>query len=153
MKVVSTVRGLWILLLTAVLIGGCGNPAADQGQAKRERTDLVNALRSKGIIVDTRGSVEQPFLHPRSGTRFQLTGGSLSGPAEIQIYEYDSTKDVTADASSIRPDGSGAANVIVEWIAPPHFFAKGHILVIFVGTDPSLTQVLTDELGPQFAGG
>ena len=55
------------------------------------------------------------------------------------------------DASQIEPDGS-LKTMMITWIAPPHFFRKDRLIVIYLGADPAVLMILTDALGPQFAG-
>lgn len=38
------------------------------------------------------------------------------------------------------------------WAAPPHFFRKERAFVLFLGDDPAMLDLLTQLLGPQFAG-
>jgi hypothetical protein len=52
----------------------------------------------------------------------------------------------------LRSDGGGTATTIVDWVAPPHFFLKGRVLVLYVGSDPAVQKLLAGVLGPQFAG-
>jgi hypothetical protein len=42
--------------------------------------------------------------------------------------------------------------VIVDWVAPPHFFLKGRVLVLYVGSDPAVLAALRAVLGAQVAG-
>ena len=102
--------------------------------------------------MDISGTVAQPFLHPRSGTTIRMSGSALNAPADLQLFEYASAVDAQGDAHQIRADGSGAANTIVDWVAPPHFFLKGRVLVIYVGNDSAVVNLLRNLLGPQFAG-
>ena len=41
---------------------------------------------------------------------------------------------------------------MVDWVAPPHFFLKGRVVVIYVGSDTGIVSLLTNVLGSQFAG-
>jgi hypothetical protein len=43
--------------------------------------------------------------------------------------------------------------VTVDWIAPPHDYQRGRVIVIYTGDDEAITRLLTAVLGPQFAGG
>jgi hypothetical protein len=104
------------------------------------------------VTVDVSGTIAQPFLHPDSGTTVQLSGGTLAAPADLQLFEYGSSAAAGADAHQIRADGSGTATTTVDWVAPPHFFLKGRVLVIYVGKDPATINLLTSVLGTQFAG-
>ena len=40
----------------------------------------------------------------------------------------------------------------ISWIAPPHFFRKERVIVLYLGTDAKVLAVLTELLGAQFAG-
>jgi len=41
---------------------------------------------------------------------------------------------------------------MVTWMAPPHFFKSGQMLVIYVGDDAAVLDPLKVVLGEQFAG-
>ena len=101
--------------------------------------------------------VQRPFLRPK-GTLLRLSGGDLAAPAEVESYNYDDRDLDTngaaaaqADAAQIQPDGQPKTGS-VAWPAPPHFFLKERVLVLYVGSDPTVLARLTDLLGPQFAG-
>lgn len=117
----------------------------------QDQVSLIDALR-KSVTVDISGTVAQPFLHRQSGTAVRLSGPSLAAPADVQFFEYASAADAQADAHRIRADGRGTATTQVDWVAPPHFFLKGRVLVIYVGSDPAVISLLRNLLGPQFAG-
>jgi hypothetical protein len=38
------------------------------------------------------------------------------------------------------------------WIAPPHFFKSGRLIVLYIGEAPAVLEALADTLGPQFPG-
>ena len=40
----------------------------------------------------------------------------------------------------------------VDWIAPPHFYHTGRVIVLYVGSNADLIRLLEATLGPQFAG-
>jgi hypothetical protein len=104
------------------------------------------------VTVDISGGISQPFLHAPSGTIVRLSGGPLTTAADLQLFEYSSPSAASADAKQIRPDGSGNATTIVDWVAPPHFFLKERVLVIYVGSDTAIVSLLSSVLGSQFAG-
>jgi hypothetical protein len=118
----------------------------------QDQVSFIDALRSKNVTVDISGTLVQPFLHPQSGTTVRLSGGTLAAPADVQLFEYGTAAAAATDAHQIRADGSGNATTIVDWIAPPHFFLKGRVLVIYVGNDRGVVSLLSSLLGPQFAG-
>jgi hypothetical protein len=143
-----------VLVLIALLLTACGTVQGPQshGGPVQDQVSLIDALRGKNLTVDITGGVSQPFLHPQSGTTIRLSGGALAAPADVQLFEYGSAASAETDAHQIRADGSGNATAIVDWVAPPHFFLKGRVMAIYVGTDPVVVSLLQGLLGAQFAG-
>jgi hypothetical protein len=66
------------------------------------------------------------------------------------MYEF-ADEAAAAEAGRIGPDRN-PPTVIVEWVAPSHFFRAGRVIVLYVGTDPAVLEALAALLGPQFAG-
>ena len=120
----------------------------EHGGPVEDQVSLTDALR-RSVTVAISGGTAQPFLHPASGTTL---AAPMSSPADIQAYEYGSAESAEAKGRQIRPDGSGTATTVVDWISPPHFFLKGRILVLCVGNDAPVLSLLRSVLGPQFAG-
>jgi hypothetical protein len=158
------------VLVAAVLGAGCDNgssagsgladtstSAVSHGGAVHDHVSFVDNLRGRGVAVEIVGTVRQPFLRP-SGTRLRLTGGGLAQPVLLESYNYDSTdlgsdatSAVTQDAAAISPDGTPKMGR-ESWTAPAHFFRADRVLVLYVGSDATALILLTDLLGPQFAG-
>ncbi len=147
----------------SVLIVGCGiasansTPIGSHGGPVRDHVSLVDTLRAQGVTVEPMSQVEQPFLRAK-GTVLMLSGGTLKQSGEIQSFNYDDTdlgtngiKAAEEDASNIQPDGN-TRTMMIEWIAPPHFFRKERVIVIYVGSDASTLALLKQVLGAQFAG-
>ena len=132
---------------------GCDGPASDHVM-------LVDRLRCGGMQVDIGESVTLPFLRP-SGTKLLLSGGGISGKAEVQSFNYDDTdlgsdgRAVSeADARKFAPDGSLVdRNQRIYYAGTPHLFRRDRVLVIYAGDDRAVVTVLTKLLGSQFAGG
>ena len=143
-----------LLVVIALLLTACGTVQGPQshGGPVQDQVSLIDALRAKNVTVDISGGVSQPFLQPQSGTTIRLSGPALAAPADVQIFDYGSASAASADAHQIRADGSGNATAIVDWVAPPHFYLKGRVLVIYVGSDPAVLSLLQSLLGRQFAG-
>jgi len=142
-----------LLVLTALVLTACGTVQGPQshGGPVQDQVSLIDALR-KTVTVDISGTISQPFLKPQSGTTVRLSGGPLTSAAELQLLEYGSAAAAQADGHQIQADGSGTATTIVDWVAPPHFFLKGRVMVLYVGSDPAVLSLLQSLLGPQFAG-
>jgi hypothetical protein len=66
---------------------------------------------------------------------------------------YDASR-LSADGTSLRPSfipGGGQAGDL-DFIAPPHWFHQGRVLVLYVAQQVDLLALLRQVLGPQFAG-
>lgn len=128
-----------------------GTPVSGSGGSVVDAESLVNALEACGVSVEATESVEQPFLQPESEMAYQISGGNLAQPADVQVFEYRDSASATADAAQIGPDGNPTTMQIL-WIAPPHFFQAERLIVLYLGEDPAAVDLLTALLGPPFAG-
>ena len=143
-----------LLVLIAVLLTACGTTQGPQSHSGpvRDQVSLIDTLRGKNVTVDITGTISQPFLKAPSGTAVRISGGPLTTAADVQLFEYDSASAASADAQKISSDGSGTATTKISWVGPPHFFLKGRVMVLYVGSDPAVLTLLQSLLGPQFAG-
>lgn len=141
-----------LVMLIALLLAACGTAQGPQshGGPVQDQVSLIDALR-KTVTVDISGTISQPFLNPQSGTAVRLSGGPLTTPADVQLFEYGSASAASTEAQRISPDGSGTATTKISWVAPPHFFLKGRVMALYVGNDPAVLSLLQSLLGPQFA--
>ena len=123
---------------------GAGTPASHGGPVI-DYVSLVDALRAAGATVEPAGEVSQPF--------FSVIGlaDTVNG-APVQVFEYADEAAAAAAAATIAPDGGAVGTTSVLWIAPPHFYRAGRLLVLYVGDDAAVTGLLDGALGPQFAG-
>jgi hypothetical protein len=115
---------------------------------------LKSALRAHGAAVQDDGLGSQPFL---AGTDRRLRVNGVG----VDVFEYRTTFEASYDASRISADGStfrgglgplGGQAAAVEFIAPPHWFRSGRVVVLYVGQQGDLLALLRQVLGPQFVG-
>lgn len=134
-----------LILLGLVGCGGSSTPPTSHGGPVKDYVSLVDHLRGVGATIVPTGSVTQPF--------FSVPGQVITVNGEqVQIYEYTDEEAANADAARISPDGGTIGNTMVDWIAPPHFYKKGQIIVLYVGTSTTVINILETTLGIQFAG-
>ena len=135
---------LMSLLVTALVLAACGEqPAAAQGYGTEE---FLAELREQGVEAEKGDSVEQAF--------FSVIGDYVNFNGEsVQVFEYDSAETMESDAVLVDASGSPIGTSMVNWIATPHFYKKGRILVLYVGDNAETLEILESVLGPQFAGG
>lgn len=157
-------------LLLASALSGCAKPASvgapggvenaatgsadrisSHGGPVRSHVGLVDNLRRRGVTVEVSGAAQQPFL-ATGGTRLRLSDGGLASPAMIESYEYDKAATAVDDAGKIDSDGNPKMYRIT-WTGPPHFYRSEQLLVLYVGADATVTNLLASLLGAQFAGG
>ena len=134
---------LMILLAAALILSACGGqPASAQGYGTAE---FLDELRARGAEAETGEPVEQAF--------FSVIGSTVNVNGEsVQVFEYDTTETMESDAVLVDADGSAIGTSMVSWVATPHFYKKGRILVLYVGDNAETLELLESVLGPQFAG-
>ena len=144
------------------LVAACAPQAVSHGGPVRDHVSLVDNLRARGLQVDPASSSKFDLVRV-AGTVLKLSGDSLQQEAEVISFNYDDkdlgTDGVRAaqeDASRISADGTSAMGlqgaVRVYYAGTPHLFRRERVIVLYVGDDQALLRMLTELLGPQFAG-
>ena len=107
--------------------------------------EFVAAVRLAGAAAEPAGTVSQVFFEPE--------GQVLSvDRQEVQVFEFSGEEEANAAVQSISQDGSSIGTTMVTWVAAPHFYRGGRLIVLYVGEDGGVIEVLDQVLGPQFAG-
>lgn len=154
------------LLLLAMFVAACGsqptaipdteNPANAPANTEVSPTQLVGglvedfeslvaALRAAGVTVEPGEAVEQAF--------FTVPGQIIKvNDADVQVFVYGTAEAMEAEAAQVADDGGSIGTNMVTWVATPHFYKAGRILVLYVGDDQAILDLLQVALGPQFAG-
>lgn len=129
--------------IATLILSACGGqPASAQGYGTAE---FLEELREKGAEAQSGESVEQAFFSV-IGTMINLNGES------VQVFEYDSAETMESDAVLVDAGGGSIGTSMVSWVATPHFYKKGRILVLYVGDNAETLGLLESVLGAQFAG-
>lgn len=112
-----------------------------------EYVQLVKRLRANGANAKlTAERVRQPF--------FSIPGRIININDEgVQVFKFANASAAEAQAKGVAPDGMTIGTSKPAWMAPPHFFKSGKLIVLYVGANQSILQVLQTTLGSQFAGG
>jgi len=134
-----------------------GAEGFSHGGPLRDHVSFVDHLRAREYEVVPVTDVRQPFLRAE-GTVLRVSGRGLKYPAELQVYNYDDTdlgtdglRAAEEDAKNIGPDGQPNTTSILG-TGEPHFFRKERLLVLYIGPDKAVLDLLTELLGPRFAG-
>ena len=144
------------MLMVAILFAACApqaratkSPATPvpsvHGDPTEIQASLMVALGKAGEKVELGNSVEQPF--------FSIKGRILKvNGVDVQVFEYKSAEAMEADAAQVSPDGGSVGTSMVTWMATPHFFKAGRVIVLYVGDDVAVLNSLMSVLGEPFAG-
>ncbi len=140
------------MLIFSTVLAGCaaqGVSGAPVDTTPRDEVedlvDLVEALQAEGAQVEPGKAIQQPFLSA-PGQIVKVNG------ADVQVFEYSSVEDMGLEASQVSEDGSSIGTSMVTWMAPPHFYRSGRLLILYVGEEDAVIDLLESVLGPQFAG-
>ncbi len=121
---------------------------------------LLDDLRAGGTTVEPAGSSSSEFF---SVPRLLI----IVNGEQVEVLEYPDAATAEKEAAYISPDGRqihipGPTTAdgehmmsvsIVEWVATPHFFRNGRLIVQYIGDNLDVISALEGVLGPQFAGG
>ena len=145
---------VWIfLLLGCVLaVSGCATDSltgsavgSAEPLAVEDQATLISALEGSGATVEIGEPVSQVFFSAE-GTVLKVNG------VDVQVFEYQSPEEMENEASQVSPDGGSIGTSMVTWVDVPHFYKTNRIIVLYVGNDASVLDVLESALGPEFAG-
>jgi hypothetical protein len=143
-------RILSVLILVFFFVtSGCGSNAtpspSSQPKTIEDQASLIRALQASGATVEIGDPITQDFFGPEGHT-VKVNG------ADLQVFEYESAEAMEKDASQVAPDGGSIGTSMVDWIDTPHFYKAGRIIVLYVGSDQTVLDLLQQTIGPQFAG-
>lgn len=144
----------YLILINVILIlvlwsTGCARPQPEppvsHGGPVTDYVSLVDNLRAAGATVEPAGEINQPF--------FSVTGSAIMVNGEnVQVFEYADAAAAEAEAGLVSADGSSIGTSIVSWVAAPHFYKAGKLIVLYVGENAATLNLLESVLGAQFAG-
>jgi len=143
---------LLVSFLTMTLaLSGCGeqNPASASPTETRgveDQSSLITALQSAGATAEVVDTISQPFFTPEG------VFITIIGEEDIQVFEYEDAQTMENEATQVAPDGGSVGTSMMMWIEPPHFHKSGRILVLYIGSNPEILDLLDKVMGPQFAG-
>ena len=115
-------------------------------QMVSDYTSLVEDLKSTSTSAEPGESISQPFFTPQ-GQVIKLND------EDVQVFEYVSEEEVLKEAMQVSANGNSVGTTMISWIDTPHFYQSGKIIVLYVGNTPQVIEILTEVLGPQYAGG
>ena len=134
------------LLAMGIIATSCAPTAGvTVGEPIDSYDGLVAALRENGSTVDSVGPISQPFFVPE-GQVIRVDGH------EVQVFEFTIEQDAQSAAETISPDGSSVGTSMILWVEAPHFYKSGKLIILYVGEEDAVVDVLEVVLGAQIAG-
>lgn len=146
-----------LVVIFVFTVSGCAdNPAGNstptspaaptEPLAVEDTGSLIAALQGHGATAEVGDSISQDFF----STEGQFV--TINRTEDIQVFEYESAEAMEKAASQVAPDGGSIGTSMVTWIDTPHFYKAGRIIVLYLGNDQALLDLLNKVMGPQFAG-
>lgn len=123
------------------------HPQSSSKTTASELVRLTEKLRSVGAtVVVTKERVSQPF--------FSVPGRvtNINGEA-VQVFAYSTPSAADVDARRVSADGATIGTTKPSWMATPHFFKNGKLILLYVGGNQTIVDLFQKALGNQFAGG
>jgi len=129
-----------VLIAITLLVIGCG------GNGDVTSYDsFIEKLLDSGASVQVMGSINQPFLSGQ-GRIIRVNG------EDLQVFEYANRGLAKEDIDLVTPDGCCFGTTNISWMGSPHIYQKDRLIVIYVGDNSSMRNLLENMLGSQFAG-
>lgn len=78
----------------------------------------------------------------------------VNSTVQLTVVEYSDVASAVEEAACFHGGDKkcpGANTMtIIDWVAPPHLYRSGRLLVVYVGTDTTTLHLLARVLGPPF---
>jgi hypothetical protein len=145
---VKLLNVLLIFLLSTAMVAGCSNrtsAASSDPSVTQDLASLVKALENAGATVESGEPVSQTFFTPE-GQTLKVNG------ADLQVFEYETTDAMQKEAAQVAPDGGSVGTSMMMWMDAPHFYKAGRIIVLYLGSEKAILDLLDKVMGAQFAG-
>lgn len=125
-----------------------GTPADEvtHGGPIEDYISMVDALRATGASVKPVEGLQQPFFEPQAQV-VEVNG------ERVQIFEFADEEAAQAAAGTVSESGSSIGPTMLTWQDTPHFYRVDRLILLYVGSDRRVLDLLQQALGVPFAGG
>ena len=135
-------------MICVLLTSGCATASPTAPETSLSAATLTRALRDAGATVSVAETEPQdsfPFFSVRS--RRTVVNGE-----DVHVFEYSSPEKAASDQAKVSKSGTPVGTTQITWVAPPRFYQKGRVIVLYVGNSDDVSRRLETVLGPPFAG-
>ena len=135
-------------MICVSLTWGCATASPIAPETSLSAATLTQALRDAGATVSVAETEPQdsfPFFSVRS--RRTVVNGE-----DVHVFEYPNSEKAVSDQAKVSKTGTPVGTTQITWVAPPRFYQKGRIIVLYVGRSDDVSRRLETVLGQPFAG-
>jgi hypothetical protein len=134
-------------VLSAIMYRGRLFPPVSHPRKVTDYASFLDWLNSMGVDAKPAGKTTLPFFSAPAYTVL------INREHLVMVFEYKDSAAAEAEAARVSPDGMSIGETRPSWGFTPHFYKAGRIIVLYVGDDEDVLNILESSLGPQFAGG
>ena len=132
-------------LAAVVVLAALAAAAAAAAQPTSPRARVVSELRAQHLRMRLDGTFKYGFFAPPARAYWNARG-------EVILWQFPSAARGARAVTQIRPDGNAIGGRAVRWKGLPHWFHRGRVITLYLGSKASLQAALARVLGPQIAG-
>ena len=157
--------GRWglAITLTALLLICVGCAAGEGASSARAPVATSTRVSGQGTVQDyttlvaaltAAGARAQPGQEHSPDSIFDAPSRELlvNDGALLSVFEYATAEDAKARASCFHGGEKRCpgdqVGISIDYVAPPHLYLAGRILVLYVGDTSTTLQLLASVLGP-----
>lgn len=139
---------LWMIAVMLLLaLVACGGEAIGEGDSSGvARPAFLNEWESGGATIVSGSQTAATLFEGANGQTYLINDN------ELQVYEFDSPAAAASAAATISPDGGMINNAAVRWAGAPYFFLQDNYIILYVGSDFGMFEMLRGSFGTAFAG-
>lgn len=121
------------------------------------KDDFLEEMKEMFEQSDNTFSYEDANKSILEGERVNIT---LNDSENMQVYIYESSDEAIEDAKRIsldgfsytKSEGDEGMTTTIDWIDNPHFYKIQNIMILYLGNDETILDILSDSFGEQIAG-
>lgn len=161
-------RSILLLFLPVIFVTACDQQLTAAGYTVALETSQpsTSTVAYSGEIIDYDSFLmaltyagAKPVPQENINHQFLSVPGKvvMLGSQHVQVFEYRDRASADADGQRFSPDGAwfdrDGIPTLVNWIATPHLYRTGKLLIVYVGDDVEMLSLLEITVGQEFAGG
>lgn len=160
---VNMYKKCMIIFMVGLMLMGCSTANKSKESVSTENSiviskdDFLNEMKEMFEQSDNTFSYEDVDKSILEGERVNIT---LNARENMQVYIYESSDKASEDAKRIsldgfsytKSEGDDAITTKIDWIDNPHFYKIQNIIILYLGNDETILNMLLDSFGEQIAG-